>query len=450
MNHTRPTLRQDILPLIRLGMPLVGSSIAAFAIHMTDTIMLGWYDVTALAAVTLGSSWWFILYIFGAGFGFAVMPLVAAAAAKGDDTRARRVTRMAFWLSLAFFAAVLPLLWWSGTIFLWMGQQVVIAGEAQKYLRIAGFGIAPGLLVVVLRSYLSAQHMTAILLWVTLGGVVFNAGVNYILIFGNFGAPELGIRGAAMASVLIQTLTMLILAVYSNLKLPEIKLFQRIWKADGEALSQVFRMGVPIGLTSLAESGLFSASAVMMGWIGELELAAHGIALQLAALAFMFHVGMSQASTIRAGGDYGRNDAVGLRRTAWASLIVGLSFSVIVVSTFTTIPEVLVGLFVDPLEPQRLALITIAAKLLMFAALFQFVDAGQIIALSLLRGVQDTAVPMWLATISYWIIGLPAGYVLAFVVGLNEVGLWLGLCIGLGMAALTLMWRFWARSVKIG
>jgi MATE family multidrug resistance protein len=450
MNHTRPTLRHDILPLIRLGMPLVGSSIAAFAIHMTDTIMLGWYDVTALAAVTLGSSWWFILYIFGAGFGFAVMPLVAAAAAKGDDTRARRVTRMAFWLSLAFFAAVLPLLWWSGTIFLWMGQQVVIAGEAQKYLRIAGFGIAPGLLVVVLRSYLSAQHMTAILLWVTLGGVVFNAGVNYILIFGNFGAPELGIRGAAMASVLIQTLTMLILAVYSNLKLPEIKLFQRIWKADGEALSQVFRMGVPIGLTSLAESGLFSASAVMMGWIGELELAAHGIALQLAALAFMFHVGMSQASTIRAGGDYGRNDAVGLRRTAWASLIVGLSFSVIVVSTFTTIPEVLVGLFVDPLEPQRVALITIAAKLLMFAALFQFVDAGQIIALSLLRGVQDTAVPMWLATISYWIIGLPAGYVLAFVVGLNEVGLWLGLCIGLGMAALTLMWRFWARSVKIG
>ena len=106
MNHTRPTLRQDILPLIRLGMPLVGSSIAAFAIHMTDTIMLGWYDVTALAAVTLGSSWWFILYIFGAGFGFAVMPLVAAAAAKGDDTRARRVTRMAFWLSLAFISSL--------------------------------------------------------------------------------------------------------------------------------------------------------------------------------------------------------------------------------------------------------------------------------------------------------------------------------------------------------
>ena len=188
----------------------------------------------------------------------------------------------------------------------------------------------------------------------------------------------------------------------------------------------------------------------MMGWIGELELAAHGIALQLAALAFMFHVGMSQASTIRAGGDYGRKDQAGLRRTAWASVIVGLSFGVIVVSTFLSFPETLVGLFVDPSEPQRVALISIAAKLLIFAALFQFVDAGQIIALSLLRGVQDTAVPMWLATISYWLIGLPAGYVLAFVLGLNEVGLWLGLCIGLGMAALTLMWRFWARSVRIG
>ena len=444
------TIRGDMLPLIKLGLPLVGSSIAGFLIHMTDTMMLGWYDVTALAAVTLATSAWFVVFMLGAGFGFAVVPLVASAHAAGDETRARRVPRMAFWLSILYFALVMPLFWWSGPLFRMIGQEHIISAEAQLYLRIAAFGTAPALLTMVLRSYLSALHFTGVLLVVTLGGVIVNAALNYTLIFGNLGLPEMGIRGAAIASVIVEGGTMVVLGIYAHAKLPEIHLFQRIWKPDWEAFFQVLRMGFPIGLTSVAEGGLFSASAVMMGWIGEIELAGHGIALQLAALAFMFHVGMSQAATIRAGGAYGRKDELELRRTAWAAITIALSFGVLVIITFLSAPDFLVGLFVDINDPDRDAVIAVGATLLMFATLFQFVDAGQIVAVSLLRGVHDTTVPMWLATISYWIIGLPASYVFAFVIGWGASGLWLGLVVGLAMAALTLMTRFWTKGVKIG
>lgn len=445
-----PHFKSDILPLVRLGLPLVGTAVAGFLVTMTDTLMLGWYNVTALAASTLAGSLWFILFILGAGFGFAVMPVVASAVAAGDETRARRVTRMALWLSAGFFLLVFPLLWFSRPVLDHIGQQPAVAQGVEAYLRIAGFGMLPALIVAVLRSYLSAQHLTGVLLWVTLGSVVLNAAMNWLLIFGNWGFPELGIRGAAIASVGVHVMSVVTLGFYAHWRSPEVRLYQRLWKPDTEALATVFRLGLPIGLTAVAEVGLFSVSATMMGWIGEIELAAHGVALQLAALTFMVHVGLSQAATIRAGGAYGRKDEEGLRRTATAAIFCSLSFAVLVVAIFVTMPVTLVSVFVDPAEPRAAEVIAIGVTLVMMAALFQLVDATQVVAVALLRGVQDTTVPMWLATFSYWVVALPAGYWLAFHANWGVIGVWSGLVIGLSVAALTLMARFWGRSVKIG
>ncbi|MBT8411034.1 MAG: MATE family efflux transporter, partial [Octadecabacter sp.] len=284
---------------------------------------------------------------------------------------------------------------------------------------------------------------------ITLVALVANAVVNYALIFGNLGAPELGIEGAAIASVVIQILQLVALAFYAQYKRPEAELFRRIWKSDNEAMGQVFRLGLPIGLTSFAEGGLFAASSVMMGWIGEIELAAHGIALQLTAFMFMFHVGMSEAATIRASRQYGSRNEVELRRGAVTAYAVSLSFGVMVVAVFLLVPGFLVGLFLDPNEPARDAVLGLGIVLIMLSALFQFVDAAQIVALSILRGVQDTRVPMWLAIVSYWVVGMPASYVMTFTLGWGPMGLWLGLTVGLGMAALSLGWRLWAGSVHI-
>jgi MATE family multidrug resistance protein len=187
----------------------------------------------------------------------------------------------------------------------------------------------------------------------------------------------------------------------------------------------------------------------MMGWIGALELAAHGIAIQLASMTFMVHIGFSQAATVRAGRALGRRDEASLRRGGITAIGMSAFFAVVTSIVFLAMPETLVSLFIDPDEPARVTLLRIGASLIMVAALFQLVDGLQVLALGLLRGVQDTTVPMVMATFSYWIIGLPVSYILAFWFDLGGVGLWLGLVIGLAVAAVLLLARFWGRSVKI-
>ena len=428
-----------------LGVPLIGSSLAQMALHVTDTIMVGWYGVVPLAAVVLGASSFFIIYVVGAGFAKAVMPMVAAALGRQDEAQVRRDTRMGIWLSIAFGILVLPIFWWSGPILLALGQNPEVSAIAQDYMRIVGFGLAPALVVTVLQSYLSALHRTQVVLWVTLAAVGLNIAVNWALIFGNWGFPELGAKGAAVATISTQALSLVVLALYAGL-LPELKrfhLFQRFWRPDWHAMRQVWRLGLPIGLTGLAEGGLFQASALMMGWIGTVELAAHGIALEVAALTFMMHVGISSAATIRIARFDGQGNRVALRQAAKVAVVISLGIAVASVILFLTMAKPIVALFLDLQKPQSADILAYGVVLLAVAAIFQLADGIQVMALGLLRGVQDTRVPMWLAAVSYWLIGIPCSYVLAFPMGYGGVGLWLGLVIGLFCAAASLMWRFW-------
>ena len=198
--------------ILWLGLPLAGGHLAQFAIGLTDTVMLGRYGVDALAAITLAHSYFFVLFMLGSGFALAVMPMVAAAVGTGDFTSVRRSTRMGLWLSIAFAVVVMPSLWWSDQILPVMGQEPEVAEDAGRYLRIAGWGLFPALLVMVLKSYLAALEHTRAVLFVTVFGALVNAVANYALIFGNWGAPELGLEGAAIASLVTQSATVLGLA----------------------------------------------------------------------------------------------------------------------------------------------------------------------------------------------------------------------------------------------
>ncbi|TMV82535.1 MATE family efflux transporter, partial [Thioclava sp. BHET1] len=428
-----------LLALLRLGLPLVASNLAQMGLHVTDTVMLGWYSVTALAAVVLGASSFFIIFILGSGFGVAVTPLVAAAV--DDDTEARRATRMGLWLSLLYSVLVLPVFWYSGSLFRLLGQEPQVADLAQHFMRIAGFGMAPALLVMVLKSFLSALERTRIVLWATLIGLPVNAALNWALIFGHWGAPELGVAGSALATLGTQIASLLVIALYAarHPALRHYQLFVRFWRPDWAAFALVFRLGTPIGLTSLCEGGLFQASALMMGWIGTVELAAHGIALELASITFMVHLGLSQAATVRAGRAHGRGDGAALRMGALAAICLSMVFALVTVSLFLGIPHQLIGLYIRPGDPLTGQILAFGTRLLAVAALFQFADATQVMALGLLRGVQDTRVPMIMAAISYWIIGIPTSYLLAFPLGFGGVGLWLGLVVGLVAAAAMMM-----------
>jgi MATE family multidrug resistance protein len=441
------TVTSHIRAILVLGLPLIGGHVAQFAIGLTDSIMLGWYGAAALAAVTLAGSYFFSLFLLGSGFAFAVMPLVAAAAGAGEDRQIRRATRMGLWLSLFFGVAAMPLLWWSRPVLLALGQEEATATMASEYLRIAGWGIFPALLVMAVKSYLAALERTQIVLWVTLLAAGVNALVNYALIFGNWGAPELGIAGAAIASIVTQMVSLIAVLIYALKVLPEHELLKNFWRPDPEMLSRVFRLGLPIGLTNLSESSLFAASALMMGWLGTVQLAAHGIAVSLAGLTFMVHLGLSNAATIRAGNALGRKDRAHLARGTHVVTAMSLAMSMLAITAFLLIPEPMMSLFLDPGDPQRADILLVGAGLLAVAALFQLVDGIQAIALGVLRGVQDTAAPMIIAALSYWGLGIPISYVLGFVLGWGGIGVWLGLVSGLGCAAVLLMLRFWRRGV---
>lgn len=435
--------------ILALGLPLAGVQLAQFALHLTDTVMLGWHDVTELAAAVLAGSYWFTIFIVGSGFGIAVMPLVATAVARDDEREVRRTTRMAVWLSLAFGVVVMPLMLFAGPILTRLGQKPEVVELASVYLLIEGWAIFPALLIGVLKSYFAAQERTQFVLWSTVAAVFVNAAINYLLIFGHFGAPELGIRGAAIASITVNLLSLAALVAYAAAVWPEHALFARFWRPDWAGMKAVFRLGWPIGLTNLAEVGLFTGAAVMIGWIDTLTLAAHGIALQIASVTFLVHMGLSNAATVRAGRALGRGDESELRRGGVVAIAVSGGFALVAVACFVLFPQQLVGLFIDPADPVRPQVLAIGTTLLLYAAAFQVADAGQVMALGLLRGVQDTKVPMIMAAVSYWGVAIPASYALGFGLGLGARGVWAGLVVGLAAAWVTMSVRFWLGSVRI-
>lgn len=441
-------LIQHMRAVLVLGLPLIGGHLAQFAIGLTDTVMLGWYSVEALAAVTLAGSFFFTFFLFGAGFAWAVMPMVASFAASGDETGVRRATRMGMWLSLIYAVLAMPIFWWSETLLLLLGQTAEVAALASSYLKIAGWGIFPALLVMVLKSYLAALERTRVVLWVTVASAIMNGFGNWALIFGNWGFPELGAQGAAWSSIATHSTALIGAAAYAMIARPEHQLFVRFWRADWEMFGKVLRMGGPIGLTSLAEVSLFAGSAMLMGWLGTIPLAAHGIALQLASATFMLHLGLSNAATVRAGRALGRGDREGLVKGAMAALILSLVVSVLTMTAFVAMPEPLLSLFLERDNPDRAQILSIGIGLLVIAGLFQLMDGAQVVVLGLLRGLHDTNVPMLMAGLSYICVGLPASYGLGFVMGLDGIGVWLGLVAGLALAAVLLSWRFWGVAVR--
>lgn len=441
--HAR-TYREHLKASLVLGLPLIGSHLAQMSVNLTDTIMVGWYGVTELAAVTLAGSIFFVFFIVGSGFAMAVMPMVASAEGQGDRLQVRRYVRMGLWISTIYCIILMPFLWNFESLLLAIGQKPEVSKIAQDYMRIAQWGILPAMLIMVLKSYLSALERPAWVLWGTIIGALANVFFNYMFIFGNFGAPEMGVKGAALASVLTGTITFIVVAGYAHLEpaLKDYALFSRIWKSDWVAFREVFRVGWPIGTTMLAEVGLFSASAVMMGWIGTRELATHGIVIQIASMSFMVYLGLANTATIRVGRAFGRNDALGIYRAAVTATGMQLGTAAIVIVVFALWPGELIGLFLDQNDRESAAIISYGIGLLAVAAAFQIVDGLQAIALGVLRGLKDTSVPMICAVFSYWVVAVPAGYLLGFKTELGGYGIWIGLVIGLTIAAITLIWRF--------
>ncbi|KQT64469.1 MULTISPECIES: MATE family efflux transporter [unclassified Aureimonas] len=433
---------------LMLGLPLAGAQLAQMSINVTDTALIGRLGPEPLAAAVLAAQTFFLVWMFGAGFAQAVMPVAAAAAGRGDVPGIRRSVRMGLWVVLLYGALVMVPLWHTEAILLALGQEPRVSALAGAFMRILQWSMFPALLLVTLRSYLGVLDRANVILAITVFGAILNGALDVVLIFGHLGAPALGMAGAAYASVTANIAMALIVFLYTW-KAPGLaahELYVRFWRPDWQAFAEVLRLGWPISTTIVAEVGLFAAASILMGWLGTIQLAAHGIALQLASIAFMIPLGLASAGTIRVGQAYGAEDWTGVGRAGTAALVLAVGIAFVGALFFWIIPEALISLYLDRNDPNAAAVLAFGAPLLFVAAAFQFVDGLQVVASGLLRGLKDTRIPMLIALFSYWVIGMPVAYLLAFKLGFGGPGVWIGLASGLLCAAVLMTARFQARA----
>lgn len=436
--------RSHIRGTLTLGIPLIGAQLAQLGIHTTDVIILGQLGAQYLAAIVLAGQFLFTIFVFGTGFSMAVVPMVAQAYGRGDVTTVRRSLRMGLWVAIGYWLSMQPVFLNAESILVLLGQQPETAALAGRYVAIAEFGILPGLLFIALRSMVSAINRAGVVLWATVFMLVANAVLAYALVLGRFGLPALGMDGAAFVAVFVQGAGLAVLVAYVEWR-PETRVYQvfsRFWRPDWPALREVVRLGFPICITILAEVSLFSASSLMMGAIGTVELAAHGIALQLASITFMIPLGFGQGATVRVGVAHGKGDFTGLRRAAITVVALAAVISLAGGIAFATVPEKLAALFLNPDTPNAAEVIAFAGPLIVTAGLFQLFDGQQAVFAGLLRGLKDARVPMILALIAYWPIGFVTAWLLAFPLGFGGLGVWIGIVFGLLAASAMLCLRF--------
>lgn len=436
--------RGELAGLLRLGWPLIVAQLAQSALFTTDVIMTGWLGPRYLAAAAIATAFLNTFLLAGYGLVSAVAPMVAQARGARDIKSVRRTVRQGLWVAIAMSCVIIPLLMQIRPAFALLGQNPDVTELAAGYMQIAAFTVLPGMSIVVIRSFLAAHGKTRPVLVVTLLGVVINAILCYGLMFGNWGFPRLELMGAGIATLATTVAMALCLLLYVQMhpKFRRYHILARFWKPDWPRFRSIFRIGVPIGLTIMAEITLFSSAAVLMGWLGTDELAAHAVALQCASLAFMVPLGLSQATTVRVGIAYGAGSNEGVRLAGWTSLGITMVFMSMTALAFLLVPQALVGLFLNPADPANARALALGALYLGVAGVFQLADGGQVIASAALRGLSDTKIPMIIALLGYWAIGFPVAYVFGFVLEWRGVGVWLGLAAGLAAVAIVLTARF--------
>ena len=430
--------------LIALSVPIALTNVGGIIIQTTDVVMIGWLGPNELAASALAVNVRFVLFLFSVGVIAATAPMLAQLRGQSPHSvrEVRRTMRQGFWVALVVGLPASMLLWRIDLILGVLRQSPELIALARPYAQAAMIGFLPALGFALLRNFISALERPRAAMVISVIGILINAFANYALIFGAFGLPALGLLGAGIATSLTEFFLFISLlgVILVNRRFRRYRLFGRFLRADWQRFFEIWRLGLPIGFTLVLEITLFAGAGFLMGWIGTVELAAHQIALQCAAVTFMVPLGFSQAATVRVGLAAGRLDAGGVYRAGVMALGLGMLFMAGMAVIMLTFPEPIVSLFLDERQAESAEVVGFAVTFLIFAALFQVFDAGQVIGI--LRGLKDTQRPMIYALIAYWLVGLSSSAGLAFGLGLRGSGIWIGMIVALAVAAGLLITRF--------
>jgi MATE family multidrug resistance protein len=450
MRHAAPsgpavaeTVAAELRATLAVALPLAGAQLAQIMMGFTSAAMMGRLGGDALAAGGLGAGLSFTVVLVFQGLLAAVGPLAAHAIGAGEDKRVGAIVGhgllMAAVLSLAGMTIVAHIPDFLAAI----GQAPSLVAATGRYLGGIVWGVPAALGYAVLRNYLSAQARTLPVMIVLVVCLALNIACNDVLIFGHFGIPALGVAGAGYANATVQWVQFAMLALFvAGGRGGGHGVFTAMRRPNRRNVAALLRLGLPIAGIFAMEAGVFSTTGIIMGLIGTAALAAHQIATGIDSIAFMVPLAFSQAASVRVARANGAGDTAAARRAGMVALGCGAGFMAAMAVFVLACPLTVIDLYLDRADPANAAVIPIALRLLVVVAFALVFDGGQAVAAGALRGLRDTAVPLLIAGIGYWVLGFGAALTLAFPLGFGAVGLWAGLAFGLTVVTLLLVARF--------
>lgn len=443
---TFPTLFAEGRSTIRLAVPLIIGQLGQMLISLSDTLMLGWLGVTPLAACSFANTLIYLPMMFGIGMSMAVSIRVSQARGANDPAAARAALRHGLHITIA-----LGLLTLAGTLALlpFLGlfrQDPRVIAIVPDFLLLIAASMIPAMASMAVKNHADAMNRPWPVFWISIGGVALNVVLNWLLIFGKLGAPELGLEGAAVATLIARTASLvgMILWCRNDAALREWVPIRWLRAPDWAGVKDLLRTGFPASMQLLAEVSAFVAATLIIGNMGEAALASHQVAIQCAATVFMVPLGISMALTVRIGEAFGARNFASMRPIVLSGWGIGMACMLVSASSFILLNDELAGLFIDDPAVRR-----VAAALLIVAGAFQFCDSMQIIAAGALRGLDDVKTPAWLALGAYWVVSIPVGWVLAYPAGLGVTGMWWGITLGLTITAILLGRRIWRKTAAV-
>lgn len=436
--------------LLSLAWPLAASQLAQMAVMTTDIVMLGRLSKEALAGSALGMTVFYFAFLIGMGPATAVSPMIAhILGADGENrTGVRAVVRMGLWVVVLLTLPLMGALMFARPILLAFGQDPALAAAAGRFVLPLSFGLPFALGFQVLRNFATALHRPKAQLVVMMLTIAFNAIADYVLIFGHFGASRLGLFGSGIASACSYTFSFVAMlgVILATPQLNRFRILSRFAAFDWAKFAELFRLGIPIGVTMIFEVALFNAAVLLMGRFGTESLAAHQIVVNFASITFMVPLGLGMAATVRVGMAAGAEDRAGVRRAGYTALAMAATFMSVCATLIALMPDAIAGLYFSAANASNAGAIAKATQFLKVAAAFQIFDGIQVTSALVLRGLKDATVPMGLAAGCYWLLGFPVCYLLSTTWGMGGLGVWIGLACALFMAALLLSGRFYLLS----
>jgi MATE family multidrug resistance protein len=439
------TIKEHFKVTFALAYPVMISQLGQVSVGVADSMMVGRLGALPLAASSLANSIFFVILMFGMGISMGITPLVSIAEGKGKAKRISRLFGHGLWINIITALALTGVVLGLSKGLHFLGQPEEVVALTIPYLLVITASLFPFMIFQTFKQFAEGLSQTKQAMYITIFCNVINVFLNWVLIWGMFGAPELGLMGAGWATLISRILMPIMMGFYilRSDRYGIYALSLKLKKASLPIFSRILNIGIPTGFQFIFEVSAFSAAAIMMGWIGVNALAGHQIALNLASISYMMAAGLSTAGMIRVSNLMGRGNLKGMRE---AGMVV---FGMVLIFMFTAaMIFVLFRMYLPTLYIEDPEVISMAASLLIIAALFQLSDGAQVAGLGVLRGMEDVKVPTLVTLVAYWVIGLPLGYFLAFELGMAEKGIWYGLLIGLSITAVLLFYRFHVLSKR--